>query len=135
MTDEEYERIKAEEKEHLRKMKELKEKARRLQRSQKTREAAEGVDRARGALDENSTLARRLEEETARNEARFELAFGESDASPSTEGTNAPEARAKELVRRLREEMNVGDEDDADPASNDTTDDRPDNTIGRMGRE
>ena len=44
MTDEERERIKADEKEHLRKVKALEEAARRLQRTKKTQQAASPDD-------------------------------------------------------------------------------------------
>ncbi|PSQ98184.1 MAG: hypothetical protein BRD48_08090 [Bacteroidetes bacterium QS_9_68_14] len=61
MTDEEYERIKQREKEHLRKMKALREKARRLQRTKDTeRAASESVARAQALLNENDRHRRLL---------------------------------------------------------------------------
>lgn len=79
MTDEERERIKADEKEYLRKVKALEEAARRLQRTKKTRQAADDVDRARDKLDENSALVRPLREEAARGETRLDLALETRD--------------------------------------------------------
>lgn len=132
MTNEEYDRIKAAEKEHLRKMKELKEAARRLERSRKTQDAAADVDRAQDALDENSALVRRLSKEAARTEARLDLALEASEEPAEDPVEDDPKARARDLVRRLREEMNA-DADRATPASKDSpTDERPDKTFGRL---
>ena len=129
MTDEEYERIKEDEKEHLRKMKALKDAARRLQRAKKTQGAAEGLNRVQDLLDESSTLAHRLDEEAAQGEARLDLALGADDETEDGSTDDAPDAetRARALVRRLRDEMNTQEDSLADAPD----DDRPDKTIGR----
>jgi membrane protein involved in colicin uptake len=132
VTDEERERIKADEKEHLRKVKALKEAARRLQRTKKTQQAADDVDRARDKLDENSALVRPLREEAARGETRLDLALETRDDDAAAGDS---EARAKALVRRLRDEMHAdaNDEDGATPPPDNAAspdDDRPDKTIG-----
>jgi hypothetical protein len=132
VTDEERERTKADEKEHLREVKALEEAARRLQRTKKTRQAADDVDRARDKLDENSALVRPLREEAARGETRLDLALETRDDDAAAGDS---EARAKALVRRLRDEMHAdaNDEDGATPPPDNAAspdDDRPDKTIG-----
>lgn len=136
MTDEERERIKADEKEHLRKVKALKEAARRLQRTKKMQQAADDVDRARDKLDENSALVRQLREEAARGETRLDLALEtRDDDAPDDAAAGDSEARAKALVRRPRDDMHAdaNDEDGATPPPDNAAspdDDRPDKTIG-----
>ena len=132
MTDEERERIKADEKEHLRKVKALKEAARRLQRTKKMQQAADDVDRAHDKLDENSALVRQLREEAARGETRLDLALETRDDDAAAGDS---EARAKALVRRPRDDMHAdaNDEDGATPPPDNAAspdDDRPDKTIG-----
>jgi hypothetical protein len=136
MTDEEYERIKQREKEHLRKMKTLREKARRLQRAKDTEQtASESVARAQALLDESSALARQLSEEAARSDARLDMASADADNASAGNASDDLGARARDLVGRLREEMDAsapgGDAFDAEDASPGVPeDDCPDKTIG-----
>lgn len=129
MTEEEYERIKQREKEHLRKMKALRQKVHRLQRAKKTeQDAAESAARARELLDESTALARRLDAEAAQSGARLDLASGDTSgvgSSSASDSPDDPEARARDLVRRLRDETETED------AGTDASEgDRFDKTIG-----
>ena len=131
MTEEEYERIKQREKEHLRKMKVLRQKVHRLQRAKKTeQDAAESAARARELLDESTALARRLDAEAAQSGARLDLASGDTSgvgSSSASDSPDDPEARARDLVRRLRDETGDAGTDTSTDASEG---DRFDKTIG-----
>jgi hypothetical protein len=145
MTDEEFQRVKENEKKHLRAKK-------RLQRTLKTlkqrNEVQSVVQRMkRGAvrlLDETESLVGSLYRKVAESEARFELAL--NDEIVEKEELHAAEEelreeRAEALVRRMKAEeeissrprpsANEADETSDAPATPDM--DGPDKTIGRMG--
>lgn len=147
MSPEEFQRIKDAEKEHLRQLKKLKSAVRRLGRQQRLTQAVNDLTAGpQDALDTHSELVDQLAFETARQEARLEIAL-ENQASEDDAAPEPPEvleedllkARAQTLVRQIKQQMGVpGGEDDAGappapperaaPAAPDT---RPEKTLGR----
>ena len=76
MTREEFERIKEAEKEHLRALKKLKQTVRGLERQKSVNNALTDLASSTGnILDEHTALVEKLAEETAMQEARFEVAL------------------------------------------------------------
>lgn len=161
MTDEEYQRIKEAEKERLRSVQQLKQVQRALRRQQSLRDALEGLAASRDKLDASGAATDQLAAETARHEARLDLALDaqrekESDAADAEiSAEDLKEAdrtrRARDLVRQLKQEIGLppGSSGDAPsdasgdnrparpgdtdrPAENRPAEDRPDKTIGRM---
>lgn len=116
MTDEEYQRLKEAEKEHLRAKKKLQQALQTLRRKQRVRDAVDRIARsAQGALDRASDLIDKLTSETAHNEARFEIARDEvddSDAPASDSELDAFEAerraaRARQLIQQMKQAKSV----------------------------
>jgi len=118
MTPEEYQRLKEAEKEHLRKLKELKTAVRLLENQRKvTRAVGNITDAPRTLLDENADLVEQLALETARSEAKLDIALetaAEKDAAVPGESTAERDARmeddlrkerARQLLQQLREEV------------------------------
>jgi len=153
MTDEEFQRLKEEEKKHLRAKKRLQ----RTLKALKQRNEAQGVVQRmkRGAarlLDETESLVDSLRRAVAQDQARFEVALDDemTEAEDLHEAEEAlREERAEALVRRMKaeEEMSsrsrpsISEDDEAsegqpeDAPTQDGPDntDGPDKTIGRMG--
>jgi hypothetical protein len=147
MTDEEFQRLKEEEKKHLRAKKRLQ----RTLKALKQRNEVQGVVQRmkRGAarlLDETESLVDSLRRTVAQDQARFEVALDDemSEAEDLHEAEEAlREERAEELVRRMKaeEEMSSrsrpsisGDNEASEGQPEDApTQDGPDKTIGRMG--
>lgn len=162
MNREEFERIKQAEKEHLRALKKLKETVRDLER----RKAVSGslsdlASKTGDLLDEHTALVEKLSQETAMQEARFEVAMESIDASEldakhqelQDEADLAriererQETRARDLVRQVKMEMGSPASEeklkearpDATPTNRaeDDTEPKgsaPEKTIGRMRR-
>lgn len=158
MTDEEFERLKEAEKEHLRAKKKLQDALTALQRKQRVRDVVHRMaDSAQNALDRAADLIGRLTAEAAHDEARLDVAMEDTD----TAGADAAEveafeakrrtARAQELVRQMKQgegaapRKTIGSAPDEAPAertpgateadedrSTSSTDDLPEKTIGRM---
>ncbi|NBC16760.1 MAG: hypothetical protein GVY18_05505 [Bacteroidetes bacterium] len=131
MTPEEYQRLKEAEKEHLRKLKKLKDTARSLARRNKVaRTLGDMVSTSRDALDAQEQMVSDLAQETARQEARLELAL-EAQADRDTDAAvdedqalaEADEelaaVRAKQLLHQIKQQMGVVA--DAPDASEDTS--------------
>ena len=153
MTDEEFQRLKEEEKKHLRAKKRLQ----RTLKALKQRNEAQGVVQRmkRGAarvLDETESLVDSLRRAVAQDQARFEAMLDDemTEAEDLHEAEEAlREERAEALVRRMKaeEEMSsrsrpsISEDDEAsdgqseDAPTQDGPDntDGPDKTIGRMG--
>ena len=161
MTPEEYERLKDEEKAHLRKLRDLKHAVRELERKKKLQSTLQDMShRSSAMLDEQEKAVERLAQETALQQARLDVAL---DASTSADDDPAPELdeemrarRARLLVEEIRATLDVPVPPDGAnrsptptsrgpsesmPASegrgasaNPTEDraDRPEKTIGRM---
>lgn len=147
MTPEEFERLKQEEKEHLRAIKQLKATARRLRMKRSVQEALSAMlEGRRQAFDIHDEMIQRLAFETARHEARYEIASEESrsgDEVPKEETLRdfekeQVEERARELVRRMKKSLAASPEKPSPaptpdrPSDDDAPEQRPDKTIGRM---
>lgn len=149
MTEEEYQRIKEAEKERLRARKKLRALKKRSTQANTIQSALQRVKRgAETLLQRSSDLIDRLTHETAREEARLEMALDAStDEDPSTEARTLEdadrEARAEALVQQLK--MTAATRpvpsDASSPSASDENDQRdaddtlPEKTIGRMPRE
>jgi len=116
MTNEEFERLKAAEKEHLRAKKKLQATLKSLRRKQKVRSTVDRLAKsAQSALDRASDLIGQLTNETAHDEARLEMALDderrddESSAGPDVEAyeTKQDADRARELVRKMKQQQRV----------------------------
>lgn len=160
MTDEEFERLKAAEKEHLRAKKKLQATLQQLRQEKQVRSAVDRLARsAQSALDRASELIDRLASETARDEARLDVALDpeatdSSDAS-GDEAVAAYEAersaeQARALVRQMKQAQRIpsaprgpdsnAPAEDAEPDATSSEEERstssskdlPEKTIGRM---
>lgn len=111
MSPEEFERIKAAEKEHLRSLKKLKDAVRALRRQQSVADAMEQMTEAgRDAIDTQEEMIDRLALETARREARLEIAMEGAEEREAAARLAASEEelerlRAQELVRQMKGQM------------------------------
>jgi hypothetical protein len=161
MTDEEFERLKAAEKEHLRAKKKLQATLKQLRQKKQVRSAVDRLARsAQSALDRASELIDRLASETARDEARLDVALDPEAADPSDasgdEAVAAYEAersaeQARALVRQMKQAQRIpstprASDSEHAPANNSRPDatsseeerstssseDLPEKTIGRM---
>jgi hypothetical protein len=124
MTREEFERIKEAEKEHLRALKKLKQTVRGLERQKSVNNALTDLASTTGnILDEHTALVEKLAEETAMQEARFEVALEsiESDEAVAQQQALQDEAdlakieeerqqgRARDLVNQVKIQMGTTD--------------------------
>ncbi|MEX0821172.1 MAG: hypothetical protein WD021_03415 [Rhodothermales bacterium] len=92
MTPEEYQQYKNAEKAHLRKLRELKKAVRRLERRKDVRASLEDVSRsADEALETHQEMVNRLALETARLEARLEIALDSASGSEDPKADDRPE--------------------------------------------
>lgn len=147
MTPEEYQRLKEAEKEHLRKLKKLKEAVRQLERQKRVSRAVEDItDGPRALMDENADLVDQLAMETARSEAKLEIALesaaekGETRPDPADEARMDEELRrlrARQLVEQMRGESSAPEPKTTTDAKKEAKDDEskprlPEKTIGRM---
>lgn len=116
MTNEEFERLKAAEKEHLRAKKKLQDTLKSLRRNQQVRGAVDRLARsAQSALDRASDLIGQLTSETAHDEARLEMALddelrdADAPADPDVEAYEAKQDadRAHDLVRKMKQVQRV----------------------------
>ena len=152
MTDEEFQRLKEEEKKHLRAKKRLQRTLRALKQRNEAHGLVQRMKRA-GArvLDETESLVDSLRRAVAQDQARFEVALSDemSEAEDLHEAEEAlREERAEALLRQIKEEEtssrsrpSISEDDEAseeqpeDAPTQDGPDntDGPDKTIGRMG--
>ena len=157
MPSENYQRIKEAEKEHLRKLKKLKEAARQLARQKRLSQAVDNITSGpRETLDTHEALMEQLAFETAQQEARLDIALENQQLDEPAAGTIAPDdleeellaERAKTLLRQMKQQMGVPDEEpgeaapparreeaasEAEPPENPpAAAERPEKTIGRM---
>ena len=153
MSPEEYERIKEAEKERLRAARTLQSMQQALRRQQALRAAVEGLTGAQQALDENEALTDRIAFETARSEARLDLALEAGRASAETpEEAEAPPVnldlddeqtaeQARATVRQFKQALGLAGDatgaPDPPPAADSAGDglpdkELPDKTLGRM---
>lgn len=160
MTEEEFERIKEAEKEKLRAQKKLAKLKKTLRRKQSIRSAVQRMaEGAQSVLSRSTDWMEQLTSETARQQARLEVALDaiEDDEPESDTDVEAYEAereakRAKELIRQMkqgrakkstdRSKRGASESDSAESSDSDATDsatgpstsddDLPEKTIGRM---
>ena len=109
MTPEEYERFKAAEKEHLKKLKELKRAVQVLDRQRKIQSALNDISQAStDALETQADMVERLAMETAEQEARLEIALDSAAEQAKAVPDEALEeelrqARARALVEKMKD--------------------------------
>ena len=104
MTPEEYQRFKEAEKEHLRALKKLKEQARRARRRKSVNQALENmVGGVQDSFDVHEEMVDKLAIETARHEARLEIAM-ENAALEETPRSQTPTRSPEELEEELLKE-------------------------------
>lgn len=146
MTDEEFDRLKEEEKAHLRQIRALKEAVRLLERQRSVTSALEQMtSRSREALEANERLIDEIARDTARQEAKLDVALESTPDHDSLEETGAA-IRAQQLVEKLRRQMSPEEEEaTADEAPSVAAEDPkrsparpealPEKTLGRMRSE
>lgn len=143
MKREEFERIKEEEKAHLRKLKELKQAARQLGRQQRLTRAVDEI--AQGADDPLSTheeFVEKLAFEAARSEAKLEMALesqaeraaeADAEAAETLDEEALVKARAQDLLRQMKQQMGLPDSETAEaPADAPKAPAAPEKTLGRQ---
>ncbi|MFB6248963.1 MAG: hypothetical protein ABEL97_10385 [Salinibacter sp.] len=136
MTDEEFERLKAAEKDRLRAQKRLRGTLEALKRRHRSRTVVEKMKRgAERLLDETDSLVDALRRTGARRTGRLEVALDDEAALDADEQA-LREERAETLLRRYKAAHSPGDRADrsGEPEAPDAdpTADGPDKTIGRM---
>lgn len=140
MTPEEFEQLKAKEREHLEKMRELKEAVRRLEHQ---RSVVNTLDKMRGGahdlLDRQAEMVEGLARETAFLQAKAELGLEEEHSLRSQEmdEDTMRKIRAQQLLEQIKSEESGGERSpEAAPETPETPPDSqpnlPDKTIGRM---
>ena len=143
MTDEEFQRIKDEEKKHLRAKKRLQRTLKALKQRNEVQSVVQRMKRgASRLLDETESLVDSLRRTIAQDQARFEVALDDElieDEDLHEAEEELREARAEALVRRMKEEEKSSSRprssvaDDADTDADEEPEEGPDKTIGRMG--
>ncbi len=124
MTPDEFEKIKAEEKAHLREMRRLKGLVRASEQKGRVASAfSKIVSGSSGALDALEQAMNRVGRDTAMDEARFEIATEGLDLDASTEADDEAlrTERAKALVAQMKGELSAPPR--TSPAASDTLDD------------
>ena len=143
MTPEEREKFKEAEKEHLRQLKQLKQKAHQARRQSSVNKAladmAGAIGQEEDPLGTYNEMLDKLEMDTARQEARFEIAMesaalkeaaeqAEADKpSPAQLEEETAKARAKTLVEQMKLQMGM-----ATPDAEEKTPEAPQKTIGKQ---
>jgi arginyl-tRNA synthetase len=146
MTDEEFQRIKEEEKKHLRAKKRLQRTLKALKQRNEVQSVVQRMKRgASRLLDETESLVDSLRRTIAQDQARFDVALDEEiieDEDLHAAEEELREERAEALVRRMKAEEASSrsrpsmseDEGASDTDSEgDSEQEGPDKTIGRMG--
>lgn len=126
MTPEEFQRIKDAEKAHLRKLKELKQAVHQMERQRTLTRAVEDITTGtQSKLDEHKEMVERLALETARSEARLDMALESEDEKDRARRLaqetaaleeEARQARAKALLQQMKQELGGAPPADAPPA-------------------
>lgn len=143
MTPEEFERLKAKEREHLEKMRELKQAVRKLEQQRSVANALSRLESsAREMIDRNAEIVDTIARETAMLEARTDMALEASDEAPPDPGLEEEELRklrAQKLIEEIKQET-AAKPAERNPAAGRTSvppekEDpapAPEKTIGRM---
>jgi len=146
MTDEEFQRIKEQEKKHLRAKKRLQRTLRALKQRNEVQSVVQRMKQgAARLLDETESLVDSLRRTVAQDQARFEGALDDEqieDEDLYEAEEELREERAEALIRRMKAEERTSSRpdpsiDEADGASDASSEDEseregPDKTIGRM---
>jgi hypothetical protein len=133
MTDEEFERLKAAEKEHLREKQRLRKKLESLKRRGRTEGIVQRMKQgAERLLRETESLVETLRSQGAHDEARLEVAHDESAADRQDAEEALREERAEALLRQYKAAQPGSRDQPETDASSETEQDGPEKTIGRM---
>lgn len=137
MTDEEFERLKEAEKDHLRARKRLRGTLEALKRRHRSRSVVEQMKRgAERLLDETESLVDTLRRTVARRTGRLEVALDDEEASLDADEQALREERAEALLRRYKAARSpdggAGRSGEQEAPDADPTTDGPEKTIGRM---
>jgi hypothetical protein len=138
MTDEEFERLKEAEKDHLRAKKRLRAALEALKRRSRTQGIVEQMKRGAGRLlAETESLVDALRRAVAQREARLETALDTEEADLEEAEAALRDERAETLLRQYKTAQSTGrrrpDGADDDRADDDrAAPDGPEKTIGRM---
>ena len=145
MTDEEFERLKAAEKAHLREKKRLQSRLKALKKQQRTQSVVQKMKHgAERLLSETESLVDALREQFAKQEARLEVVLDDEDERLEEDEElrkyeeTRREERAETLLRQYKESQSPstrasstgGTEESGTDA--DASPDGPEKTIGRM---
>jgi len=147
MDDDEFQRIKEEEKKHLRAKKRLQRTLKALKQRNEVQSVVQRMKQgASRLLDETESLVDSLRRTIAQDQARFDVALDDElieDEELHAAEEELREERAEELVRRMKAEQDATshprpsmseDEESSDTESDDKPEQGgPDKTIGRMG--
>ena len=139
MTDDEFERLKAAEKQHLREKKRM----RKTLEALKRRNRAEGILQkmkhgAQRLLEETESLVDTLRSQVARNEAQLEVAIEENEQTDDLHEANEElrKERAESLIQQYKAAANAisrpATKEKEAPDGVSSSPDGPDKTIGRM---
>lgn len=145
MTDEEFERLKAAEKEHLREKKRLQSQLKALKKQQRVQSVVEKMKHgAERLLSETESLVDALRGQFAKQEARLEVALNDEDERQETDEElriyeeHRREKRAEALLQQYKASQSSSprspspDETEDLDTNADASPDGPEKTIGRM---
>jgi hypothetical protein len=137
MTDEEFERLKEAEKDHLRAKKRLRGTLEALKRRHRSHSVVEQMKRgAERLLDETESLVDTLRRTVARRTGRLEVALDDEEASLDADEQALREERAEALLRRYKAARSpdggAGRSGEQETPDADSAADGPEKTIGRM---
>lgn len=139
MTEGEFDRLKNEEKEHLRQMRALKNAVKLVERQRSVTSALEEMtSRSKAALEANERLIEEIAYDTALNEARLDVALDASDAPQADPEEEAAAMRARALVEETRRATEAGQQSTSDTGESTSAEpgDRPqplpEKTLGRL---
>lgn len=143
MTDDEFNRIKEEEKEHLRQMRALKKAVHLLERQRSVTSALEEMtNRSREALEANEQLIEEIVTDTARQEARLDVALDSVEGAGMVDPDEIAAIRARALLEDVRRETRAERQDQSEktpPAagtkvesSSPESPSLPEKTLGRL---
>lgn len=115
MTDDEFNRIKEEEKEHLRQMRALKKAVHLLERQRSVTSALEEMtNRSREALEANEQLIEEIVTDTARQEARLDVALDSVEGAGMVDPDEIAAIRARALLEDVRRETRAERQDQSE---------------------
>lgn len=138
MTDEEFERLKEAEKQHLREKKRMRKTLEALKRRNRAEDLLQKMKHgARRLLEETESLVDTLRSQVARNEAQLEVAIDAEDRVDDLQEAEEElrEERAESLVQQYKaaaSSVSRPTKEEETPDAAPSSPDGPDKTIGRM---